>query len=92
MSVFRLKFLKEISNLFTRDEELKKEITNQGSIRRVAFSLGECYIRNHNYNTWQYFLQSVCKPMLMRPFFKYCKNHRAELFISSRTPKAMGWE
>ena len=92
MSVFRLKFLKEISNLFTRDEELKKEITNQDSIRSVAFSLGECYIRNHNYNTWQYFLQSVCKPMLVKPFFKYRKNHRAELFISSRTPKAMGWE
>lgn len=92
MSVFRLKFLKEISNLFTRDEELKKEITNQDSLRKVAFSLGECYTRNHNYNTWQYFLQSVCKPMLVKPFFKYCKNHRTELFVSSRTPKAMGWE
>ena len=92
MSIFRLQFLKEVKNLFTKDEICKREPIVQGSIRRVAFSLGECYTRNHNYNTWQYFLQSVCKPMLVRPFFKYCKNHRAELFISSRTPKAMKWE
>ena len=92
MSIFRLQFLKEVRNLFTKDKICKRELIVQDSIRRVAFSLGECYISNHNYNTWQYFLQSVCKPMLVGPFFKYCKNHRAELFISSRTPKAMGWE
>ena len=89
MAVFRLKFLKEISNLFTKDEICKQEITTQDSLRKVAMSLGECYICNHNYNTWQYFVQSVCKPMLVRTFFRYCKNHRAELFISCRDPRTL---
>ena len=92
MSILQQQCLKESKKLFTRDEISKRKPKAKNSIRRVAFSLGECYIRNHNYNTWQYFLQSVCKPMLVNPFFKYCKNHRAELFVSSRTPKAMGWE
>jgi len=89
MSVFRLHFKKLIPNMFSK--ELKDDPVVKDSLRKCAMSIGEVYLCQHNYNSWQYFVESVCKPALVQAFYKYCKNHRGELFVSSRTPENMGW-
>ena len=77
--------MKFISNKFgknMRDDWVVKE-----EIRRCAFSIGEVYLVRLNYVAWQYFLQATTKPSLRQAFFKYCKKHRAELFVSERDPR-----
>ena len=73
-------------------KEMREDWVIKDEIRKCAMSLGEVYQIQLNYPAWRYYLLSVVKPSLRQAFHKYGNNHRAELFVSERNPKAMGWQ